>query len=196
MDPLKIIVFLAVFGLLLLLGRLLSSSSEVHAAELPHPSPQPGGAPQIAEESGDSEGRPQPVLTGAEIDFPVPLPPVRLLEDGRFNRPNILNYHFAKTDLLRGPADSSCFYDELFIQAQDPQSEHVWTYAYTVATPAGLRQFMEEQKFDSLYFDRAVIIVPRWDLAMILHTVTEEIMKSYGQKEVKDEDEAAKEPDD
>lgn len=193
MDPVKIIIFLAVFVALLVIGRILSSSSEVHAAELPHPAPQPGSLLEVAQGSIPTDGEQHATPTGAEIDFPIQLPPVKQLEDGRFNRPNILNYHFARTDLVRGPADPGCFCDDFFIEAQDPQSEHVWTFAYTVATPAGLRQVMDDEKFDSLYFDRGVVIVPRWDLKLILETVLEEIMKSYGaaRPQLQDEEKAA-----
>ncbi len=178
MDPLKIVIFIVAFVALLVIGRILSARSEVHAAALPRPAPQPGSS-EAVEDSFAPGGRRQAVLTGAEIDFPIQLPPVKRLDDGGFNRPNILNYHFAKTDLVRGPADPDCFYDEFFLEAQDPESEHVWTHTYSVATPAGLRRVMEDEKFDSLYFDRSVIIVPRWDLKLILGTVMDEIMKVY-----------------
>ncbi len=178
MDPIRIIIFIAAFAALLVIGRLLSSRSEVHAAQLPHPAVPPGPSGALTD-SLSPDGEPRAVLTGAEIDFPIQLPPVKRLDDGGFNRPNILNYHFARTDLLRGPADPDRFYDEFFLEAQDPESEHVWTYSYAVATPAGLRQLMDDEKFDSLYFDR-VVIVPRWDLKLILGTVMDEIMKVYG----------------
>jgi hypothetical protein len=187
-DPVKIIIFLATFGLLLLLGRMLSSSSEVHAAELPRPAGL-GIAPATAEEGGDSDDQEGAALTGAEIAFPIQIPPVTRMDDGRYNRPNFLNYYFSKTDLVRGPDDPTCFFDELTLEAQDPESEHIWNYVFTVATPSGLRQVMDEEKFASLYLDGGAVIVPRWDLPMILHTAVDEIVKKYRHKEIKDEEE-------
>jgi hypothetical protein len=188
LDPVKIIIFLAAFALLLVLGRMLSSASEVHAAELPHPGAL-GSAPAIAEEGGDSEEQEGAALTGAEIAFPIQIPPVTRMDDGRYNRPNFLNYYFSKTDLVRGPDDPTCFFDELTVEAQDPESEHIWNYVFTVATPSGLRRVMEEEKFASLYLDGSAVIVPRWDLPMVLHTVVDEIVKKYRHKEVKEEEE-------
>jgi hypothetical protein len=178
-DPVKIAIFLAVFGLLLVIGRVLSASSEVHAAQLPLPEPQMGSAG--APDSSENDGLKQPDLTGAEIEFPIHLPPVTRLGDGRFNRPIVRNYYFAKTDLVRGPADPSSFCDEFFIELQDPESGHVWTDDYTVVTPAGLHQVMNSEKFDSLYLAGNTVVISGWDLRMVLHTVMDEIMKEYGE---------------
>jgi hypothetical protein len=180
LDPIKITIFIAAFAVLLLLGRILSSKSEVHAASLPHSSP-PENTPG-ALEVADSSGRPRPAVTGAEIDFPIQIPPVALQEDGSYNRPNFLNYYFSKTDLVRGPADPTSFCDELSLETQDPGNEQAWTYKFTVATPSGLRQIMDQEKFSSLFFEGALVVVPRWDLAAIMQAVTEEIMKTYGHK--------------
>ena len=189
MDPVKIAIFLAVFALLLIIGRMLSASSEAHAAQPPRPELQPGDAGTAIDTADD--GSPRPSLTGAEIDFPIQLPPLTRLADGLYNRPIVRNYYFTKTDLIRGPADPSSFCDEFFIVLQDPESEHVWTYDYTVATPAGLQQVMASEKFDSLYLAGNVVVVARWDLRMILHTIMDEIMKSYGHQDVKPNDQAA-----
>lgn len=189
MDLVKIAIFLAVFGLLLVIGRMLAASSEVHAAQLPRPEPQPGAA-SAQDDSGHGDLK-RPAVTGAEIDFPIQLPPVTKGGDGIYNRPIVRNYFFTKTDLVRGPADPSSFCDEFFIELQDPESQHAWTDDYTVATPAGLQQVMGSEKFDSLYLAGNVVIVARWDLRMILHTIMDEIIKSYGQEEVEPGDQPA-----
>jgi len=176
LDPVKIVIFLAVFAILLLIGRRLASSSEVHAAQLPRPAAD-------ARESSAVEDSPPQALTGAEIGFPIQVPPVTRLGDGRYNRPNVLNYYFAKIDLVRGPDDRSSFCDEFYIKFQDPESEHVWTDDYTVATPAGLQRVMNSEKFDSLYLAGNVVLVTRWDLRLILQTVMEETMKLYSSAE-------------
>jgi len=182
LDPVKIVIFLAVFGLLLLIGRMLSASSEVHAAQLPPPELQPGAA--LAKDDTGNGDLKQPAVTGAEIDFPIQLPPVTKVGDGIYNRPIVRNYFFTKTDLIRGPADPSSFCDEFFIELQDPETKYVWTDDYTVATPAGLQQVMTSEKFDSIYLAGNVVIVARWDLRMILHTIMDETMKTYGRQEV------------
>jgi len=174
---LRIIIFIAVVAVFLWIGRMLSASSEVHAASLPVPAPQPGkGSPG---ETTDGPDENQTPLTGAEIEFPIRLPAVERLADGTYNRPNVLNYYFTKTDLIRGPDDPDSFFDEFFVEIQDPASKHRWTYDYTVATPSGMKKVMNEEKFDSLYFDGRVVVVQRWDLRVIMQTVMEEIMKGY-----------------
>jgi hypothetical protein len=177
---LRIIVFIAVFAVLLWIGRMLSASSEVHAASLPVPAPQPGR--DSAGNTGESDEELTP-LTGAEMKFPIHVPPVQRQTDGHYNRPNILNYYFGKTDLVNGPPDPACFFDEFFVQAQDPETRFEWTYDYTIATPSGIQKVLNEEKFDSLFFEGRVVVVERWDLRVIMQTVIEEIMKSYGRGE-------------
>jgi hypothetical protein len=177
LDPVKILIFVGAFLLLLLLGRLLSASAEVHAHELPH-----DGAPLLpvhpaGEMAGADAGE---VLTGAEVGLPFTLPPVVQDEKGGFNRPYYTNYYFTKTDLVRGPADPRCFYDSLFLVAQDPGSEHMWETKYIVATPAGLQKLMSDEQFVSLYLDDPVIMVSEWNLAVILRTVVDEDLKRFG----------------
>ena len=177
MEPLKILIFVGAFLLLVLLGRLLSASAEVHAHELPH-----DGDPLLPVRPADDAAAVDPgeVLTGAEVGLPFTLPPVVQDEKGRFNRPYYTNYYFAKTDLVRGPADPRCFYDELFLVAQDPGSEHMWESKYIVATPAGLQKLMTDEQFVSLYLDDPVIMVSEWNLAVILRTVVDEDLKRFG----------------
>jgi len=177
LDPIKILIFVGAFLLLLLLGRLLSASAEVHAHELPH-----DGAPLLPVRPADDVTRADAgeVLTGAEVGLPFSLPPVVRDEKGRFNRPYYTNYYFAKTDLVRGPADPRCFYDELFLVTQDPGSEHMWETKYIVATPSGLQKLMNEEQFVSLYLDDPVIMVSEWNLAVVLRTVVDEDLKRFG----------------
>jgi hypothetical protein len=181
LDPVKIVIFLAFFGLLLVVGRMLAASSEVQASQLPRPEQQPGSA--VATNDYRSQDSRQPGVTGAEIEFPIALPPIQRTADGLYNRPIVRNYYFGKTDLVRGPADPASFCDEFYLELQDPESEHVWTDDYTVATPSGLQQVMNSERFDSLYLAGNVVLVARWDLRMILHTIMDEIIKSYGQEE-------------
>ena len=184
MDLAKIAIFVAAFALLLVIGRLLARVGEVHASELPPP--QPGGGPLASGVNTPlayvSEKRPAPTLTGAEVGLPSQISPVKRLEDGGFSRPYVSNYYFEKTDLVQGPADPACFCDDLYLLLQDPESQQRWYNKYTVATPAGLRQLMDQQKFESVYLDSDVVIVSRWDLSMILHTVIDELEDTYSKK--------------
>lgn len=177
MDPVKILIFVGAFLLLLLLGRILSASAEVHAHELPH-----DGAPLLPVSPAEEvDAAPTgEILTGAEVGLPFSLPPVFQDEKGRFNRPYYTNYYFSKTDLVRGPADPRAFYDEFFLITQDPGSQHVWETRYIVATPAGLQQLMGQQQFVSLYLDDPVVMVSEWNLAVILRTVVDEDLKRFG----------------
>ena len=178
MEPVKILIFAGAFLLLLLLGRILSASSEVQAHELPH-----NGAPLAPVQPGQPlDGAQRPAgeaLTGAEVGFPFTLPPVRQDAKGAFNRPYYANYYFGKTDLVRGPADPRNFYDEFFLVAQDPGSEHMWETRYVVTTPSGLQQLMNQEQFISLYLDDPVIVVSEWNLSVILRTVVDEDLKRY-----------------
>jgi hypothetical protein len=193
-DLAKIAIFVAAFVLLLLIGRLLARVGEVHASELPPP--QPGVDPVVAGANAPlsyvSEKRPAQSLTGAEVGLPSQITPVKRLDDGGFNRPYVSNYYFQKTDLVQGPADPACFCDDLYLLLQDPESQQRWYNKYTVATPAGLRQLMDQQKFESVYLDSDVVIVSRWDLGVILHTVIDELEQTYGKH--KEEGEILTEP--
>lgn len=177
MDWLKILIFVGAFLLLLLLGRILSASAEVHAHELPHDGASLFPVRPADELDAAAQGE---ALTGAEIGLPFTLPPVVQDEKGRFNRPYYTNYYFAKTDLLRGPADPRCFHDDFFLVAQDPGSQHMWETKYIVATPAGLQQLMNQEQFISLYLDDPVVMVSEWNLAVILRTVLDEDLKRFG----------------
>lgn len=177
MDWLKILIFIGAFLLLLLLGRILSASAEVHAHELPHDGAALFPVRPADEPDAASSGE---VLTGAEVGLPFSLPPVVQDEKGRFNRPYYTNYYFGKTDLVRGPADPRCFHDELFLVAQDPGSQHMWETRYVVATPSGLQQLMNQKQFVSLYLDDPVVVVSEWDLPVILRTVLDEDLKRFG----------------
>jgi diphthamide biosynthesis methyltransferase len=46
-----------------------------------------------------------------------------------------------------------------------------------VATPSGLRDFMNRSDFDSLYLDHYTVIVREWNLATILRTLMDEQMR-------------------
>src|SRR5215831_8585343 len=131
---------------------MLARAGEVHASQLPPP--QPGGIPGTSGPVDEGLERRKPAVVGSEIPFPAQLPPVRQLADGTYNRPHITNYFFSKTDLLTGPADPNSLFDELYVEARDAGNESPLRYGFTVATPAGLLQAMEQEKLASLYIER------------------------------------------
>jgi hypothetical protein len=190
LDLLKIAIFLAAFLLLIYLGRLLSA----HAESRPYAGPGPFQPEAVSTTTlATHDVAKKSAVTGAEFGFPVPIPPVTRDQKGKFNRPYFLNYHFSKTDLKTGPPDAAAFYDDFFLQAQDPESQYVWNYKYLVATPSGLQKLMSDERYASLYFDDPVIVVSRWDLRLILSTVVEEILKSYGKADFEEENQKAPE---
>ncbi len=185
MDPVKLVIFVAAFFLLLVIGRKLSHFGELSLPAQPPPDHEPvlqhvGSVPlaRSAPTPASMKGGP----TGAEIGFPFPLPEIQRDLSGKFNRPYLMNYFFENTDLILGPANPRAFFDTFFLQAQEPESQYTWTYQYTVATPDGLAELLEKERFDSMYFDDPVVIIAEWDLPIILQTITDEVLKNYGIK--------------
>jgi|SRR5882672_6729301 len=177
LDPVKLVIFIAVFAALLLLGRKLSSYSSSHA--LSGPSVPPAAYGFRVDEEVDEEVKSLPALVGTDLPFPIYLPPVERNEDGRYNRPEFLNYYFAKTDLATGPADPRSFVDQFFLEARDPEHDSSGTYQYTVATPSGLQRELDSMHEPVLALGHRMIIVSQWDVPLILKTVVAAVLKTY-----------------
>ncbi len=176
----KVAIIVAVFALLFVIARRLSAGEPSYVPE-PPPPPEPDYPKHDHHAAPAREARaPFPALAGADLPFPIPLPPVKRLPDGRYNRPKILNYYFSNLDLVHGPADPKSFFDDFFMHYQDPSNGATWEAHYVVATPAGLQQELETEASSSLFFEVPVIIVQKWDIAAILQTVLEEVIKSWG----------------
>lgn len=176
MDPVKVVVFVVAFLLLLLLGRKLSATEEIHGAQVPQLPPVPDLPAERKQDSNQERGG---AVVGADLPFPVRLPELEQDDDGKYNRPEFLNYHFSNIDLLHGPSDPRCLFDEFFIETRNPQDEHIGTYKFLVVTPDGLQRAMDEERQSLLYLEEHAIIVDHWDLALILNTAVQEIIKSY-----------------
>ena len=179
MDPVKVVIFVAAFLVLLLLGRKLSAMGESGVPMLP---PE-GVHTETADTSEEETSRGKPVLVGSDLPFPINLPEIEQDADGRYNRPEFLNYYFGKINLQSGPENPEAFCDEFFLQARDPENQHIFTYRYTVASPAGLQKAMDLEHLPSLYLGTQVVIVPRWDVRLILETVIDQILELYGEKD-------------
>lgn len=181
MDPVKIVIFVAAFLLLLLLGRKLSSFSESTIATPITPLPEPVSDEPVVIAAPRSTGK-EPAVVGADFPFPIHIPEIKRDVDGRYNRPEFLNYYFEKTDLVRGPENPTSFYDDFYLLVRDIENSHTALYKYFVATPAGLQKAMDDEHLPALYLEEQALIVSRWDVPLILDTVVKDIMKSYAER--------------
>jgi hypothetical protein len=174
MDPVKVVIFVVAFLLLVFLGQKLSSHDESI------PVPAPIGTDGSAEQ--DEKQARQPAVIGAELPFPISLPDLIRDPDGRYNRPEFHNYYFEKTDLLSGPDDPATFYDYFFLEARDVENDHRIHYKYFVATPLGLQKALASNHLPALYLKEHTFSVARWDLPLILETVIAHIIKFYSEE--------------
>jgi hypothetical protein len=180
MDPVKVVIFVVAFLLLLFLGRKLSADSD--SISVPAPI-SPDGLVK-----DDEKRARQPAAIGAELPFPISLPDLILDPDGRYNRPEFHNYYFEKTDLVSGPADPATFYDYFFLDARDVENDHRILYKYFVATPLGLQKALASNHLPALYLKEHAFIVARWELSLILETVVAHIIKFYSEEFDKEPD--------
>ena len=178
MDPVKVVIFVVAFLLLLLLGRKLSAFSESTMIAPPPGSGIDGPAIVAAPRTTGKE----PAVVGADLPFPINVPEIKRDADGRYNRPEFLNYYFEETDLVRGPENPAAFYDDFYLLVRDIENSHTVLYKYFVATPQGLQKAMEDEHLPALYLEDQAIIIPRWDVPLILQTVVKDIMKSYAER--------------
>jgi hypothetical protein len=181
-DPIKVIIFVAAFVLLLLLGRKLSGTGNSHGFPAPPEGPELTADAPAMEPAAASLSR----VTGADMPFPIKLPEIECNQDGRYNRPEFLNYYFENTDLKNGPPDPTSFCDDFYVMARDVESRHQNLYQYLVATPAGLQAALAAERLPALYIEGQLILVPRWDLHLILDTVVKQIMKDYAEPDEKE----------
>ena len=87
-------------------------------------------------------------------------------------------YYFRQTDVATGPPDPTDFYDELFVDLSDPDSEQTWQNSMHVATPRALDRVMQEEKWDSV-IGTELLIVRRYDFEVILHAAVEHLQEIY-----------------
>jgi hypothetical protein len=171
----KIAIFLLFFvAFLVVTRRLFSSGKPSYSADYP--------PPPFPDAPNDHANEKQPAVIGAELPFPIGLPAVQRLPNGRYNRPNVLNYYFSNLDLQNGPENPRSFCDQLFVEFEAPETGARWTSEYTIASPFGLQDLLD-QTGQNLAFDGTVIVVPRWDMPQILKTVLDDVMERYVQPE-------------
>ena len=174
MEPVKVIIFVAFFALFLIVVRKFFSSESPNPANV-----MPVPYPEMPRE----EEKEAPVLVGADLPFPILLPPRVQRQDGTYNRPEIENYFFRKLDLVRGPEDRKSFCDEFTIQFVSPEENHKWFLRYTVATPAGMQTFLNFRNPEGFMLNEPVIIVPKWDMGAVLKIIMDELMEAWAAPE-------------
>lgn len=189
MDPVKVIIFVAAFLLLILLGKKLSGSGDGYEFSVPVARSMAAVESPVSPFQADEDDDSGPTLTrlvGADLPFPIKLPDIERNPDGRYNRPEFQNYYFEKTDLKFGPPDPGSFYDDFYVMARDLENGYPVLYKYLVATPAGLQSAMATDHLPALFIDGQTVIVPRWDVPLILETVVKQIMKDYTEPDDKE----------
>jgi hypothetical protein len=106
----------------------------------------------------------------------VPLPAAEEWKDQ--SRLRIRQHYFRSFDPEPGPPDPECFYDEIFVELEDPDSGACWTDSYFVATASGIAQVMREEGWDEM-FGTDLLIVRRFDRELILRSLLERAAEQY-----------------
>ncbi|MFI5090678.1 MAG: hypothetical protein ACHP7P_11520 [Terriglobales bacterium] len=89
----------------------------------------------------------------------------------------VRNHYFRSFDSDTGPPDPECFYDELFLELENPAGD-AWTISYFVGTPSGIAQVMREEGWDEM-FGIDLLIVRRFDRELILKSLLDRLEEQY-----------------
>ena len=119
-------------------------------------------------------------VDAATVEAPAipPLPSPADAEPDDEPRLRICNYYFRSFDTDTGPPDAECFYDELFLEIENPDSGDSWTISYFVGTPSGIAQVMREEGWDEM-LGSDLLIVRRFDRDLILRSLLERVAEQY-----------------
>jgi len=93
------------------------------------------------------------------------------------SRLRVRNHYFRSFDSDSGPPDPECFYDELFLELENPAGD-AWTISYFVGTPIGIAQVMREEGWDEM-FGTDLLIVRRFDRELILKSLLDRLEEQY-----------------
>ena len=85
-------------------------------------------------------------------------------------RVRVMQFNFAHFDAVPGPPDPENFADELIIELYDSVSDFRWTVTYVVATPAGIRKLMDDERW-KFFYATEIFVVRRYDLQTIREAV-------------------------
>jgi hypothetical protein len=167
-DALKLLLLIAVGGVLLALARwgsrLGTASTGDPLRDAPTPDPAellPGG------ESNPKVWPPSAEEVAASLPFDPALGNLR-----------IRKFYFKKADAIAGPDNPEVFADELNIELYDPDSGHAWWQSYFVATPQGLAALLREKSWRYLHAPE-ILVFPRYNLEEIRRAVVSRIVADH-----------------
>ncbi len=106
----------------------------------------------------------------------LPFPAAEEPEDDQ-SRLRVRNHYFRSFDSDTGPPDPECFYDELFLEVENPAGDG-WTISHLVGTPSGIAQVMREEGWDEM-LGTDLLIVRRFDRELILRSLLERLEEQY-----------------
>ena len=95
-------------------------------------------------------------------------------------RVRVTQFNFSHFDAVPGPPDPECFADELILELYDSVSDFRWTATYVVATPAGIRKMMDDERWNFFYATE-IFVVRRYDLETIREAVYGRIKEVHEQ---------------
>jgi hypothetical protein len=95
-------------------------------------------------------------------------------------RVRVAQLNFSHFDAVPGPPDPESFADELILELYDSVSDFRWTVTYVVATPAGIRKLMDNERW-SFFHATEIFIVRRYDLQVIKEAVYGRIKEIHDQ---------------
>ena len=119
-------------------------------------------------------------VDGATLEAPtIPTLPLPAADQPDDDQPSlrIRNHYFRSFDSDTGPPDPECFYDELFLELENPAGG-AWTISYFVGTPSGIAQVMREEGWDEM-FGIDLLIVRRFDRELILKSLLDRLEEQY-----------------
>jgi hypothetical protein len=95
-------------------------------------------------------------------------------------RVRVTAFNFTHFDAVPGPPEPEVFADELIVELYDSVSDFRWTATYVVATPAGIRKMMDDERW-SFFYATEIFIVRRYDLQTIREAVYGRIKEIHDQ---------------
>jgi len=126
---------------------------------------------------------------GSELPFPFDIGDLEADLEKKYGpdffRPRVLNYYFQNMDLETGPANPTDFYDDFYIELENPANGHQWTASFWVTTPAGLTRQMQENRTDAIW-GTATLVVKRFDLETILRAALENCAEAHAADRIAD----------
>jgi hypothetical protein len=164
----KLIAFALLVVLLYLIARLVARRKQRVPAQSATP-PQPA-LPVVTTALRSSAFELPPVSAAAVSVAPISVAPISVANDALCIPPRIHNYHFAHTELVRGPADPRDFHDDFFVEMEEPAGGPRFTEQFTVATPSGLARLMREEGVAHL-FPENLLLISNFNLCEMLTAV-------------------------